>query len=271
MNVEHIDISGAGFSPVGPPSDDPSQPPRYTQPYVIWDPPSQGNPWSTLAAREAAQGASQSPSMGGPQVGVAITAQAVANMEPILHKKKVVSILNTFLTTIEYFCPVCFMLHGIHSGQLIDHTPLVHCPRLKHGGEEMYDIYFRTWKKSVSLPGNYQFCFYCGSPQEQQHDGVEPAAHLLWSGSGKKRNTCPFIGLIFLALYAVWFDRTLLKKLRGDGFPFPVRILDMTLEQYGKWLGAVDVDGRYWNGLELLIFRLEGAGWPTLPVTTGGV
>lgn len=149
MKAEYMDISGAGFSQADPPSDGPSQPPRYTQPYVRWDPANQGNPWSALAAQEADQAASQSSSSGGSHVGAAIAAQTEANMEPKRHRKKVVAILNVFFTTLENFCPVCFFLEDIHAGKLETHTPLVHCARLTHAKEKMFGVGFRSWKAKV--------------------------------------------------------------------------------------------------------------------------
>lgn len=237
-----------------------------------WDGgPNAGNPWSVLAAEEAAKAAAPSSSSGGSQVGIAIKRAASENLEVKMRKKRLVSILNTFLTMLENHCPVCFFLKGIHDGQVVEHTPLVHCVRLTYKRETMYEINFRAWKHEVmNLPGNYKYCFPCGSPQEQKHDGVEPAAHLTWSRTTRRRDSCPFVGIVFKALYALWFDRDLLEKLRRDGFPFPVDILKMSLLQYGRWLVMEDGgDGRYWNGLELLIFRLELEGWEAEPVTGG--
>lgn len=275
-NFEQIDISGVGFSQVNPPSDGPSQSLRYTQPPVRWDGgPNEGNPWSVLAAQEAAQEVAQeaarSSSSGGSQVGIAITRAAAEKLEVKMRRKRLVSILNTFLTTVENFCPVCYFLNSIPDGPVIDHVPLVDCVRRTYRGETMYEINFRAWKgEVVNLPGGYKYCFPCGSPQERKHDGVEPAAHLLWSKTTRRRDRCPFVGLVFKALYALWFDRELLDKLRRSGFPFPVNIETMSLLQYGRWLVMEDGgDERYWNGLELLVFRLELEGWKAEPVTGG--
>lgn len=262
MDGEPIDISGAGFSQTGPPSDDFNQTPKDTQPHVQWDPSTQATAWGVKTKTHEDVRSSTSD---GDRVGASIAAQLAANNAPKERLEQAISTFNTYFSHGRGFCSVCFFLSGAVNGELETHLTFAACAEasreISQKKIEMYDAGYRSWKRThLTFPGDHKYCFFCGSSQEKGHNKLEPQLHIEWGKTGAQRRDCPWAGLICKAVYAAWFYPGLLDELRLQRFPFPENIMRMSLDEYGDWIIREERD-RFWNGLEMFIFRLNKAGW----------
>lgn len=148
--------------------------------------------------------------------------------------------LDKFMRTLKDKCPIHF--GNVGKVVLAEHH---RCTLERDIPMNLYGAF----KFSFSFDNN-TYCSQCGLPQSCNGNGEEPACHA--GLMADKRDTCPFAGFIFKAVFSMWHRegfRTLLQAKSAKESSLN------TYPQFLNWIVQECTDeGKYSNLLEVFLW-----------------
>lgn len=140
------------------------------------------------------------------------------------------------------------MFHFVGEERLVaDHFPS--CEYMNQSFEKGYN----DFRQSFRFPAKFEYCYSCGTPQDNQKNGECPKFHVNLA-FGK----CGYNHILFRTAFCIWQS----PKLRGE----MVRDLKIagsisSQEDFAKWAQEIEAaDGKYHNCSEAFLWfcrRLE--------------
>lgn len=149
--------------------------------------------------------------------------------------------LNKYALVLKDKC----VMHLLDEGVLTEDHFLAPCSNLDVHGEG-----YQTFRRQFKFKG-YAYCFTCGLPQDQNHNGEGPECHKAYvPGQGVK---CPFQFAVFRMAFAAGYKEELLAGLKKElGIP------GVTVQEYLDWVTSEEeVEGQYHNTIEVFLWCCE--------------
>jgi hypothetical protein len=166
--------------------------------------------------------------------------------------------LSGFLSTVEGHCPVHFVTSA---GQLEKHATAASnggssfqsCPLGGSRDRFPFTKYLEFKKKFTFEP--YTYCYYCGSPQDQNGRREAPVCHLR-PGVGFGGKLCPWADFPFAVVFSIWHTKHFREEMMAT-FGLDKAMSD---DEFAAWCNEEDAGaGEYFKLLEVFMWFCKKA------------
>lgn len=162
-------------------------------------------------------------------------------------RKNIIGTLDEFMPDLRKACGCC----------LVKHLKIVQHPHMSACSASDVPFMYRHFKRLFNYE-RYQYCQYCGTPQERSFNGEVPSCHRNFVYAN--RIPCDWEDLPYVVVWTIW-HLTEYRNPMIAHFELPV---DMTQAQFERWIVQEDAAaGEFTKLLQVYIwfYRTFSSQW----------